>query len=419
MTSVAFSPDGNTLASAHGRGVVLWDVERESGRPVSRWLSRATMSRAWPSAPTARPCAARYSAGNRWYGTWVDRERIADSTAASSEGLGKSAGLQPRRQDPRRRIRRESRACGTWPGEDGWPTSRCRPPREDVVTRGLQPRRQDPRRGLQGRRPAAGWCCGTSRHARSSVPRSPFPVPEGDVTSVAFSPDGKTLAVGCSGGVLLWDVARREWMGEQPLAVLEASSIAWPSAPTARRSPPGTRWRKRAVELSCGMWFRGGGDRACRRHPLRGRHSNVAFSPDGKVLMAGSGVAAPAEVLWQAQDRKAALEHLGGQVVLWNLAARRTGMMRQRSRTATSHATSGGELPRPGLSRDLRPPARAARPGAGRRTQTRHRRPRRAGGRSAKARAERSRLNSCASKTCRLLLRCVKHGYPIPAKQGR
>ena len=39
---------------------------------------------------------------------------------------------------------------------------------------------------------------------------------------VAFSPDGKTLAVSCIGGVVLWDVSRREWSLVGPLAVTES-----------------------------------------------------------------------------------------------------------------------------------------------------------------------------------------------------
>jgi WD40 repeat protein len=43
----------------------------------------------------------------------------------------------------------------------------------------------------------------------------PLPVPEGDVESVAFSPDGKTLAAGYGyrrqGGVVLWDVDLDSW----------------------------------------------------------------------------------------------------------------------------------------------------------------------------------------------------------------
>ena len=48
---------------------------------------------------------------------------------------------------------------------------------------------------------------------------------EGDVTSVAFSPDGKTIAAGyrgrCVGGVVLWDVAARKRLVGEPLAVKE------------------------------------------------------------------------------------------------------------------------------------------------------------------------------------------------------
>ena len=46
-----------------------------------------------------------------------------------------------------------------------------------------------------------------------------LPVKEGDVWSVAFSPDGKTIAAGYGvigsvrGGVVLWDVAARETPG--------------------------------------------------------------------------------------------------------------------------------------------------------------------------------------------------------------
>ena len=49
---------------------------------------------------------------------------------------------------------------------------------------------------------------------------------EGDVWSVAFSPDGKTLAAGYGdggggGGVVLWDAAARKRLADEPLAVKE------------------------------------------------------------------------------------------------------------------------------------------------------------------------------------------------------
>ncbi len=70
----------------------------------------------------------------------------------------------------------------------------------------------------------------------------PLAVKEGSVMSVAFSPDGKTIAAGIGlgdGGVVLWDVARRKRLVDEPLAVKEG-----------------------------GVW-------------------SMAFSPDGKTIAAG------------------------------------------------------------------------------------------------------------------------------------
>ena len=59
---------------------------------------------------------------------------------------------------------------------------------------------------------AAAWCCGTSA-SRGAWPTSRSPCRRATSRSVAFSPDGKALAagyggVGDGGGVVLWDVAR-------------------------------------------------------------------------------------------------------------------------------------------------------------------------------------------------------------------
>ena len=121
------------------------------------------------------------------------------------------------------------------------------------LQRGLQPRRQDPRR----RCTAAAWCCGTWRRRR--LADEPLPVKEGDVRSVAFSPDGKTIAAG-------YAAQRRR-----------------------RRGPVGRRPRAAAWRTSRSPW-------------TRATSTSVAFSPDGKTIAAGYARGG------------------GGGVVLWDVA---------------------------------------------------------------------------------------------------
>ena len=97
--------------------------------------------------------------------------------------------------------------------------------------------------------------------ARKRLVDEPLAVKEGDVSSVAFSPDGKTIAAGYgarrradAGGVVLWDVAARKRLVDEPLAVKEGTLRAWPSAPTARPSPPDTAASATAAAWCCGTW---------------------------------------------------------------------------------------------------------------------------------------------------------------------
>jgi WD40 repeat protein len=64
--------------------------------------------------------------------------------------------------------------------------------------------------------------------ARRRLLDEPLPVKEGGVRGLAFSPDGTTLAAGYSrdaagadGGVVLWDVAARRRLLDEPLPVKE------------------------------------------------------------------------------------------------------------------------------------------------------------------------------------------------------
>jgi WD40 repeat protein len=116
---------------------------------------------------------------------------------------------------------------------------------------------------------------------------------EGWVGSVAFSPDGKTIAAGYSsfvagGGAVLWDAAGRKRLAEQPLAVKESGvgSVAF--------SPDG-----KTIAAGCGalrgggvvLWDATGRERLAEQ-PLavdQDSFGSVAFSPDGKTVAAVCG----------------------------------------------------------------------------------------------------------------------------------
>ncbi len=133
---------------------------------------------------------------------------------------------------------------------------------------------------------------------------TPLPAPEGGVRAVAFSPDGKTLAAGAGRGVVLWDVERRARLGERPLDFPgnSVSSVAF--------SPDGQT-------LAAGGWSRVVLWDVARRvllgelprlmdyeYPV----SSLAFGPDGRTLVTVSGGAL---ALWDAASRKPISEPFG------------------------------------------------------------------------------------------------------------
>jgi WD40 repeat protein len=117
----------------------------------------------------------------------------------------------------------------------------------------------------------------------------------GDVYSLAFCPDRKTLASGSSGGpVQLWDVAtgrqfRRSFTGHTDLV----DSVAF--------SPDGKTLASGSQDNTVRFWNVATGSQLGRPLTGSGIVDSVAFSPDGKTLASGSGGVIR---LWDATNRR-------------------------------------------------------------------------------------------------------------------
>jgi hypothetical protein len=156
--------------------------------------------------------------------------------------------------------------------------------------------------------------------ARKRTGDLPLVVKEGKVTDVAFSPDGKTLAAGhaynvyrspLAGGVVLWDLAARKRLDDKPLSVSggDVSSVAF--SPDGKIIAAGHHKLGGGVLPGVVLW-----DVATRKRladdplPVSGGDvSSVAFSPDGKIIAAGYTASTGLGI--------------GGGVVLWDVATRK------------------------------------------------------------------------------------------------
>jgi WD40 repeat protein len=253
IASVAFSPDGKTLASGSYEGtVILWDLA--TGKLIGQLLSGHTnvvssvafspdgktlASGSYDGTVILWNVATRQPIGQplRWHGS------IVTSVAFSPDGNTLASGS-------------DNGTVILW----------------DVATR--QPIGQ----------PLSGHT---------------------SVTSVAFSPDGKTLASGSADQtVILWDVVTRQPIG-QPLSrhTNVVTSVAF--------SPDGNTLASGSWDQTVILW-----DVATRQpigQPLSGHGgivTSVAFSPDSKTLASGSWD--QTVILWDVATRQPIGQPLSG-----------------------------------------------------------------------------------------------------------
>ena len=180
------------------------------------------------------------------------------------------------------------------PSGCGTPPTPAMPPRSDSPSQGpppASPRWRSARTDTFSlpEPSATPYACGTSpirpMSLGSAVPAGPS---NGSVQSVAFSPNGRTLAVGNINGTLgLWDVANPAHVTQIAPQIIPAISGRLLRGVQPGRPHPGLR-----------RWFHGlAVERHRSRHAIQigqpltgttGTVRSVAFSPDGHILAVGS-----------------------------------------------------------------------------------------------------------------------------------
>jgi WD40 repeat protein len=267
VTSVAFSRDGTTVAAGFsgqgGAGMVLWDA-RTARRLLEAPLGVQGAGVAGVAfSPDGATVAAAYSDGQTVSGVvlWdvTRRARRAALPLDVTTGAATSVAFSPDGRTIAAGYRASDRRGGVviWDGPE---------------------------------------------HERSVA--QPLVVESGGVTSVAFSPDGRTIAAGdLSGSVMLWDAAERKPLDATPLnAEGEVSSLAFSSDGQTIAAGFGVGGRGGVA-----LWKLTAGTPPLIVAPLavtEGRVRGVAFKPGGTTVAAaydgdpGTGV-----VIWDMARR--------------------------------------------------------------------------------------------------------------------
>ena len=250
VSSIAFSPNGNTLVSAsYDNTVRLWDAK------TGEYLRRLTGCNNWFLALLR----GLFSLKNKYQRTPTVRTSQVTSVAFSPDGSTLAIG--------------DSKTVQLWDGETGKHLRTLAGHAGVVLSTAFDP---------AGRLLASGssdntvrlWDAVTGKHLRVLTGHTDL------VWSIAFSPDGRTLAsTGDDEIIQLWDTA-----GE----LLQTLTGHTGSVRSLAFSPDGNILASGSYDRTVRLWDAETGE---PKHTFTGCMSSVyslAFSPDGRTIASGS-----------------------------------------------------------------------------------------------------------------------------------
>ncbi|MDE0323976.1 MAG: sigma-70 family RNA polymerase sigma factor [Candidatus Poribacteria bacterium] len=270
ISNISFSPDGVTLASGLRSGVVkLWDIK--TGKTVHTYNRAGNLGVFSPDGKTLA------SAGWRGIELWeVGRHKNVSSLKmlrADIRCLAFSPDSQIIAWGNGDQVKLWKHASGSLLGFIGLGITTLKGHTDEVHTVAFSP--DGATLASAGRdKTVKLWDVSTGQNVRTLEHMKP-------VADVAFSPDGKTLAAGRVGGEIeLWDVSTGQNLatfGKHKGAVF---SVAF--------SPDGTTLASGTGFGEIKLWDIETGQEIATLDGHTGIAFSVAFSPDGKTLASGS-----------------------------------------------------------------------------------------------------------------------------------